>query len=118
MIEVTVLTYLLDKTSALKDVYAERPTRIPELYIMIEKTGSQTDDMITTSTIAIQSVTDSMQGGTLLDAMSLNEEVKTAMESLEEEPDIVMVRLNSDYNYTDPTTKEYRYQAVYQITHY
>lgn len=118
MIEVQVVSYLMDKTLADKDVYAERPTRIPKLYILIEKTGSQMDDMITTSTITIQSIADSMQKGTLLDAMALNEEVKAAMEALEAEPDIVMVRLNSDYNFTDPSTKEYRYQAVYQITHY
>ena len=32
--------------------------------------------------------------------------------------EIVSVELNSDYNYTDTTTKEYRYQGVYNITHY
>ena len=31
---------------------------------------------------------------------------------------IVSVSLNSDYNYTDTTTKEYRYQAVFDIVHY
>ena len=31
---------------------------------------------------------------------------------------IASVRLNSDYNYTDTTTKQYRYQAVFDIVHY
>ena len=74
--------------------------------------------MITTSTIAIQSVVDSLQGGSMLDAMDLNEDVKEVMDGIITLDEIVRVDLNSDYNYTDDSTKEYRYQAVYQITHY
>ena len=118
MIEKTLISYLINKTSAGSDVYAERPEDIPEKYILIQKTGSSTSDMIPTSTIAIQSVVDSMQGGRLLDAMDLNEDVKEAMAEIISVDDIVMVELDSDYNYTDDSTKEYRYQAVYQITHY
>lgn len=118
MIEKLLISYLINRTSAGVHVYAERPNDTPEKYILIQKTGSSVDNMITTSTLAIQSITDSMQGGSLLDAMDLNEDVKEAMFSFEEESDVVMVRLNSDYNYTDDSTKEYRYQAVYDITHY
>ena len=118
MIETTIIQYLLDKTSAGKSVFAERQKKPPKKYILIEKTGSSMDNMIPTSTIAIQSVVDSMQGGTMLDAMSLNDEVKNVMDGLMALDIIVRVGLNSDYNYTDDSTKEYRYQAVYQITHY
>lgn len=118
MIETTLISYLINKTSAGDKIYAERPDTIPPKYVVIEKTGSSTSNMITTSTLAIQSVSDSMQGGSMLDAMTLNEEIKDAMLGFEELGDVVMVRLNSDYNYTDDTTKEYRYQAVYQVTHY
>ena len=118
IIEKVLIAYLKDKTSAGADVYAERPNDPPELYLLIEKTGSSVDNMITTSTIAIQSVSDSMRGGSMLDAMDLNEDVKDVMDYLEELDCIVKVDLNSDYNYTDDSTKEYRYQAVYQITHY
>ena len=31
---------------------------------------------------------------------------------------VTKVSLNSDYNYTDTTTKHYRYQAVFNVTHY
>lgn len=118
MIEKILISHLIGKTAAGSNVFAERPEDIPELYILIEKTGSSVEDMIPTSTIAIQSIADSMQGGSMLDAMDLNEDVKEAMIELEEYPDVVMCRLNSDYNYTDDSTKEYRYQAVYSITHY
>ena len=118
MIETTLISFLQNKTSALDNVFAERPDNIPEKYIVLEKTGTSTSNMITTSTVAIQSCCDSMQGKSFLDAAELNEELKGVMEELIELDDIVMVNLNSDYNYTDDTTKEYRYQAVYEITHY
>jgi len=118
ILEKLLISYLIDKTSALGNVYAERPNDPPDRYILIEKTGSSVEDMIYSSTVAIQSITDSMQGGSMLDAMDLNEDVKEAMTDFEGESDIVRVRLNSDYNYTDDSTKEYRYQAVFDITHY
>lgn len=118
MIEKTLISYLINKTSALGNVFAERPETIPPSYIVIEKTGSSTTNMITTSTVAIQSCCDSLQGKTFLDAAELNEELKGVMEDFIALDEVVMVDLNSDYNYTDDTTKEYRYQAVYEITHY
>lgn len=116
MIEKTLINYLNSKLTP--EVYAERPTIIPEKYILIEKTGTSRENMITTSVIAIQSIVDAMQGGSMLDAMDLNEDVKEAMEGLIALDEIVRVTLDSDYNYTDDSTKEYRYQAVYQIIHY
>ena len=32
--------------------------------------------------------------------------------------DVIKVSLNSDYNFTDITTKRYRYQAVFDISYY
>ena len=32
--------------------------------------------------------------------------------------DISKVSLNSDYNFTDPDTKRYRYQAIFNIWYY
>ena len=48
----------------------------------------------------------------------LNEQVKDAVDGLLSQNEIHSVRLNSDYNYTDTTTKQYRYQAVFDIGHY
>ena len=124
MIIPELITFLLDKTSAVKNVFAERPSIIPSEYILVEQTGSMRDNFITTSTITIQCMSDSMQGGSLLQAMILNDEVKDALlgdstsYGLVEEPEIISIELNSDYNFTDTETSEYRYQAVYVITHY
>ena len=124
MIVPLILDFLLDKTSAAKNVFAERPLNIPSEYILIEKTGSSRDNFITTSTITIQCISDSAQGRSMLQAMVLNDEVKDALlgdslsYGLVEEDDIVSVELNSDYNFTNTETSEYRYQAVYVVTHY
>ena len=124
MIESTIITYLLNRTSAGTDVFAERPTEIPDMFIVVEKTGSTTNNRITTSTFAIQSISDSLQDGSMLQAITLNEEVKAALlgdqddYGIVELDDIVSIELNSDYNFTDTETSEYRYQAIFAITHY
>jgi len=48
----------------------------------------------------------------------LNAELKEILKDLIKLDEISRIKLNSDYNYTDTTTKEYRYQAVFDITHY
>ena len=110
MIEKTVLDYLSEKLSA--DVVMEVPKN-KSAFVLVEKTGSSEDDHLYSATIAIQSWHES-----LLKAAELNEEVKTAMKEITLLDEICRCRLNSDYNYTDTSTKSYRYQAVYDIVHY
>lgn len=123
-IEQLLIAYLINKTSAGTNVYCERPITPPDEYIVLEKTGTSTNNMITTSTIAIQSISNSLEGGSMLQAITLNDEVKDALlggsddYGLVELDEIVSVNLNSDYNFTDTETKEYRYQAIFNITHY
>lgn len=111
MIEITILNYLKDKLSV--PVRLEKPEPKTNEYVLFEKIGSSRTDMLSSSTFAFQSYSDSMYG-----ASSLNELVKKAVDSLIELDEIASVRLNTDYNFTDTTTKKYRYQAVYNIKHY
>lgn len=111
MIEVIILNHFLEKSSV--PTYMEEPTNPPERYRIIEKTGGGQNDRLFNSTFAIQSY-----GPTMVDAALLNEETKEIMISAEELPELGRIRLNSDYNYTDTETERYRYQAVYDITHY
>lgn len=108
MIEKIILDYL--KTQLVPPVYMEIPLNPPDEYVTIEKTGSGVDDYINRATLAIQSHAQS-----LLRAAQINEDVKTAMDSAITLPEIAKSKLNSDYNFTDTRTKEYRYQAVYNI---
>lgn len=112
MIEKVIFDYLTEQMTC--PVYMEEPKNKPSSYILIEKTGSGFSNQIFTATIAIQSY-----GASLFEAATLNTQVITAMhqagESLDE---LGMCRLNSDYNFTDTSTKRYRYQAVFDIVHY
>lgn len=111
MIETIIFEYLganLDEP-----VYMERPEEAPESFVLIEKTGSQQSNHITTSTFAFQSYAPS-----LYKAVVLNEKVKSIMLEAITLAEISRSTLNGDYNFTDTSTKEYRYQSVFDITHY
>lgn len=111
MIEKTVLDYLNKSLDV--SVYAETPEEPPESYVLIEKTGEGEEDYIYSATLAIQSYAES-----LCCAAELNEKVKKVMADAVVIDEICKVELNSNYNYTDTTTKKYRYQAVFNVYHY
>jgi len=111
MIEVIILEHLKTKLSV--PVHLEKPKSPPSEYVLFEKTGSNKSNHLLASTFVFQSYSNSMYG-----AAALNEEVKKAVDSLIELDEIASVKLNTDYNFTDTTTKKYRYQAVYDIKHY
>ena len=108
MIEKRIRDHLLTKLAV--DVYTEYPETPPSKFVLFEKTGSNKENHLYSATFAFQSYAPS-----LYEASELNELVKAAVESLIEIQDIAKAKLNSDYNFTDTTTKEYRYQAVFDI---
>ena len=110
MIETLLIDYLSEHLEVF--VGMEAPEQTTD-YVLIDKTGSSRNNHIITSSFAIQSY-----GTTLYDAMLLNQEVTEAMSGLIELNQIIRVELETDYNFTDTETKQYRWQAVYQITHY
>lgn len=111
MIEKIILDYL----SAALDVPVcmEIPQELPEKFVAVEKLGSGRSNRLYTATFAFQS-----NAPSLYEAACLNELVKTAMDAAIQLKEIARARLNSDYNFTDAEKKQYRYQAVYEITHY
>lgn len=110
MIAKTLLDYL-DTTLAVP-VVMEAPEQLSG-YVLIDQTGSSRTNHIITTTFAIQSY-----GDTLYNAMLLNEDVKSAMVGFADLDAITRVELQTDYNFTNTATKQYRWQAVYLITHY
>lgn len=82
-------------------------------FVTIEKTGSRKDNSVITSVLAIQSYGDSMYEASLL-----NERVKILMDNIAELDDICYSKIETDYNFTDTSTKRYRYQAVYDLVHF
>ena len=111
MIETIVRNYLDDALDV--SVFLEVPLNPPETYVVIEKTGSSTENHIITAMLAIQSI-----AGSMYEAAELNEYVKEAMENIVELVEIGRCDCNSDYNYTDTRLKNYRYQAVFDIVYY
>ena len=112
MIEEILRGYLQSKLGAIP-VRLEREESLPEKYVILEKTGSSEENQIRTATFAVQSY-----AGSLYEAAALNELIKEHMEALpDERDDIFACELNSDYNFTDTTFREYRYQAVFDIVY-
>lgn len=92
--------------------FFERPEHPPTRYILLEKTGGAESNHINSATFAFQSYAES-----LYEAAMLNEKLKTVINESIELAEISRAKLNSDYNFTDPETKEYRYQAVFDFTY-
>lgn len=108
MIEKTVLDYLSGNLDY--PVYMEHPVEKPDRYVVIERTGSTTSNLVEHAVLAIQSCAES-----LYYAAALNESVKEAMEHITDDTEVMAAKLNTDYNYTNTAKKQYRYQAVYQV---
>ena len=111
MIELVILNHLKDGLDV--PVFMEKPTNAPSEYVLFEKTGGGRNETMPSATFAFQSYSTS-----LFKAAVLNEAVKNEVDHLILIDEIRGVTLNTDYNFTDTTTKQYRYQAVYDIKHY
>lgn len=110
MIEKTIIDYLTQRLSV--------PVNVEKLYtngkfVVLEKVGGGETNHIKRSSVALQSY-----GDTMLEAAELNDEIKELMKSIIELPAVSSCRLDKDYNFTDTTTKQYRYQAVFDLVHY
>lgn len=111
MIEKIILDYLTEHLDVPSGM--ELPADPPDVFIVVEKAGSGVENGIRRAMIIVQSY-----GRSLLAAAELNERVKTVMDDLSDLDEVCSCWLNSDYNYTDPRQKRYRYQAVFDVTHY
>ena len=111
MIETTLKEFLASAWGV--TVVLERPSPLPARFVLLDKTGSTTDTGYRTATFAVQSWAESLHS-----AAELSERVKAALKTMDDMPDIVAVGIQTDYNYTDPATKRYRYQLVAAVTYY
>lgn len=110
IIEVYLIEYLSKELGV--NVYGQEEDAEDGSYVVIEKLGSYVENFTRHATIALKSY-----GTTLLESAELNERVKNAMDDVIKKPEISCSKLNSDYNFTDTTTKKYRYQAVYDLVY-
>ena len=111
MIENIVRAYL--KSTLNIPSYLEEPINPPAEYIIVEKTGSSDGEHIGRATLAVQTYSDSM-----LKAGQLCKRVKAQMEQIPTLENVTRCKCGGDYNFTDPETHRYRYQAVFYVTYY
>jgi hypothetical protein len=111
MIELIVKNYLSTKLDI--PIVFEHQTNLPKRFILIQKTSGSRENFLNSSTIAIQSYAESM-----FESAKLNEKIKKLMYDLITVDEVSSVNLNSDYNFTDTETKQYRYQAIFDIHYY
>lgn len=112
MLETVILNYL--KTQLSVPVYMERPQTLPDQFVILERTSTSELNKIRSCTLACQSY----DRNSLAGAAALNETVMAKMDAANALSSISRCKLNNCYNFTDTATKEYRYQAVYDITYY
>jgi len=111
MIEKVIRDYLLTKVTV--PVYIEQPAERKPTYVVIERTGGSLENHVRQTTLAVQSVAESQYK-----AAVLHESVMVAVLQAIELDSIGGIYLNSEYNFPNEETKEHRYQAVFNITHY
>ena len=110
MMEKVILDYLTAKLDV--PVYINRPAEPPEQYVLVMRTAGS-GKHIYVSTFALQSI-----APTLYQAVCLDDMVREAMDMSTELPEISSVRLTNCYDYTNPATKQPRYQSIYEVIHY
>lgn len=108
ILEQKIYNYLKNKLSV--HVGMERPQNPPESYVIIERVGGNESNFVSQATIAIKSI-----ASTLFKAASLDHDVVAAMRDFSSVDNISSVTLNADTNFTDTSTKEYRYQSTFII---
>lgn len=116
MIETVLLNYIetaLTAQGLTIPVCFEVPQNAPDTFVKLERTGGNIYDHIHRATFAVQSYAPTLEKAAQLDALIVG--IVLGSPSRDE---ICAARLNSHYNYTDTTTKRYRYQAVFDISHY
>lgn len=104
-----IIKKFLEKKIDVK-IFMVEPDLSLDRFVTFERISNSKKDYLYTTTFAFQS-----WANTLYDAMILNEKVKEALETLDQEKEVMYSKLQNDYNFTDTETKKYRYQAIFEI---
>lgn len=116
MIEKTIMDFLKQQNieGIGENVFLEVPKKVPEQYVLIQKTGGNIVDHIKHATLAIRSISSRSK----YNAAEINEAVIDNLLYKLENTGISSCQLNSSYDFPDLSTKKYRYQSVFNFTYY
>lgn len=113
MIEETILNHLKGSISHVP-VYTETPSEPPKEYIVFMISGIREESVnVYSCLLTVQSYSTSM-----FKTAQLNELVLDAMDGVVALNDVTHCTLNASGLMNDLTTKEYRYQSVFNLTFY
>lgn len=117
MIEIELIKHLTEQLDV--PVYAEVPANPPQVYVVIQRTGGSTEDYIDHASVAIQSCVQQSSDGTgKLASIKLDGTVRRVMGNFIAKTGISACRCTRTYDFTDPETKTYRYQSIFEITYH
>ena len=111
MIEKTIANYLSANAAYPWKAMCPKTVSVDK-YGLFEKTNSQGHHLFT-SVFAFQSFAPTLQ-----EAIEVSDDLKETIFEMVELDDVVSVKLQNEYNFTDTATKQPRYQAVFTIMHY
>ena len=111
MIDEKILSYL--NSNLEPTTYMEQPKKKPARFYLLERTAGGETNHICEGSFVVQSY-----APTLFEASQMNHSMIGVFQSMIELPEISRVVLNSSYNYTDPATQQYRFQANFVVTYY
>lgn len=111
MIEITVKNHMEKKLVV--PICFEIPSDPPSRFVVLRKADSGREDLLDSAMLVAESYAES-----LLEAGRLNEQVKTALDSLIELDSVSSSKRGGDYPFPNTKIKRYRYQAVQNITYY
>ena len=118
-IEEIVISYLADENiEGIGDhAYAEAPED-EEVYVLVERSGGSVANFIREHRIYTEVCVprNEMIGQNKILALRLHEAVIEAMLRISDTTPVYRCHLNADYEAADPNRKQYRYQALWQIT--
>lgn len=112
MLVETIIKHLTAKLGGVQ-VSGEAPAPDIGWACEVIKSGGGERNLVRQSLIIVRSY-----GTSRYQAAILNERVIKAMHSITDCDDVTSCELNTEYDATDPVTMRYRYNAVFNITHY
>lgn len=119
-VEEIIINYLVSEAipGIENHVYAEKPVDPDDAYILIRRTGGTEQNFIRSYLIITEVCVkrDEENGLSKLYAADIFEDLLGKMRDITDSTILYGCHKNSDYDATDTESKEYRYQALWEIT--
>lgn len=110
----TIEEYLIRKLSEeVAPAYAEKPEDATGEYLVVDLISNSVRNCLGEATIAVRSYADS-----LAEASDLNLLVRSYMDSFWTDPKVSRCKVSTEYPLNSIAMMQYRYQCIYDITHY